>query len=59
MTTYSNRNKDMYLSEWYEDYLLTYVAIISKPKFSQKQTASYNETLLRWYENFNGYMEKQ
>jgi hypothetical protein len=59
MTHCRNRNDDMYLSEWYDNYLMTYVKIISKPKYNNEQRIKYNEILLNWYDNWHGYMEEQ
>jgi len=59
MTHLKKRNNDMYLEEWYSNYLMKYVDIISKPKYNQKQRIKFNEVLLNWYENFGGYMEEQ
>ncbi len=37
------RNEDMYIEEWYNKYLMSYVDIIYKPKFTQEQRIKYNE----------------
>ena len=58
MKEYKTRNDEMYLSDWYDQYLMKYLSIISKPKYSQKEMQKYNEVLLRWYDNFNGYLEE-
>jgi len=53
-----NRNNDMYLQDWYDNYLMEYVTIIESPKLSQQKHRKYNEKLLEWYENWKGYMEE-
>lgn len=53
-----SRNNEMYLSEWYNNYLMSYVRIISHPKYTHEQRVKYYEILLAWYENFNGYLEE-
>lgn len=58
MTEYRNRNNEMYLSDWYDNYLMKYKMIIEKPRFTMHQHKKYTEKLLEWYENWNGYMEE-
>lgn len=48
----------MYLSEWYDNYLMKYVKIIEKPKYTTQKHQKYTEKLLEWYENWSGYMEE-
>lgn len=58
MKEYRNRNKDMYLQDWYDDYLMGYAQIFQHPKFSQEQSSKYTEKLLQWYDNWSGYTEE-
>jgi hypothetical protein len=54
MTLYRNYNNGMYLHDWYSNYLMKYVNIISKPKYSIDVHRKYSDKLLEWYENWNG-----
>lgn len=54
MKQFRNENNEMSLSTWYDDYLMLYVQIFNKPKYTEKQTAAYNDLLLQWYANWNG-----
>ena len=56
MSHWKNRNKEMSLEEWYDDYLMEYVKIIAKPKLLGRKHDKYNEKLLEWYDNWNGEM---
>lgn len=58
MTHKRSQNDDMTLSDWYNNYLMKYVTIISKPTYSTKQQVTYNDILLRWYGNWSGYMKE-
>lgn len=53
-----SRNKDMFLSDWYNDYLMQYLRVFGKPKYSMEQRIKYNEILLRWYDNWEGWNEE-
>lgn len=35
-----NRNNEMYLSAWYDDYLMKYVGIVAHPRFSREKNKS-------------------
>lgn len=58
-TEWKNRNNEMYMSDWYDNYLVRYVEIIQHPRYSREQSQKYSELLLQWYENWNGWMEEQ
>jgi hypothetical protein len=55
MSYTTTRNDEMFMSDWYDNYLIKYVNIISKLKFSDEQQEKYNQLLVEWYGNWNGY----
>ena len=53
-----NRNKDMFLTDYYNEYLMEYLILFDKPKYTMEQRIKYHELLLQWYDNWEGWDEE-